>query len=115
MVAGLSVAALPLPYHYTSLNAAEDLPLGGLAHRKGLLFGSECLLSETESDPGYAALLGIECQILVPGNELKWAAVGASARCCCRRKSSSRIALAGRNKCCRIFHGQDFRICNGQG
>ncbi len=59
--------------------------IGALAASKGMRFGSACAWSAQGADagsfanPNYATLLERDCNILVPENELKWAALRPSA------------------------------------
>ncbi|MCB0321965.1 MAG: endo-1,4-beta-xylanase [Bdellovibrionales bacterium] len=68
---GLSASTLALPP--TALLAREaELPLAARAAAKGILYGSEIMMSSIEENPALAEHYREECALFVPGNELKW-------------------------------------------
>ncbi len=48
------------------------------AHRHGLVYGSAVVIPVVQKNPDFAALLGEQCGIVVPSNELKWVALRPS-------------------------------------
>jgi endo-1,4-beta-xylanase len=69
--------ALALPFAGVPKIAASEITdsLGEIARRKGLLFGTACLLRHIDTDPTYVDLLKNECRILVTQDDLKWIAI----------------------------------------
>ena len=74
ILGGLAAAALPLP----AMAKGRDT-LGGIAAAKGIRFGST-IGQRNFADPAYRALNARECALVVPENEMKWAATRPDAR-----------------------------------
>lgn len=86
MLAGAAGAAIALTGGAAPLIAAEPgSPVATAAWKGGLRFGSAFNAAPREAqrgsyrNPGYAALLGRDCTILVPENEFKWQAMRPTA------------------------------------
>ncbi len=66
-----SQPTLPGSFH----DVSGSRSLRAHARRHGLVFGSAVIISNVQHDSDFAALIGEQCGIVVPTNELKWVAL----------------------------------------
>ncbi|MDO6415185.1 endo-1,4-beta-xylanase [Sphingomonas sp. BIUV-7] len=87
VAAGCALSTLPL------LGAAPEASLAELARRKGLRFGST-IGGANFRDPRYRALNAAQCGLIVPENEMKWAATRPDAHSFDFRAADAIVAWA---------------------
>jgi endo-1,4-beta-xylanase len=79
LLAGCANTASSHPPTVSSFHdVAGSHSLRAHAHRRGLVYGSAVVIPVVQKNTDFAELLGEQCGILVPSNELKWVALRPS-------------------------------------